>query len=422
MDHNPNDPITQIQSKVVNAIQYPPYATAAKNDGAYARYVSADHPRMLPPNLNIKLGRREGNRVEDAYTGRWYWDCWRQGSKFNLGHRPPKLVQAWKESIDYVDGGSWAQLSGYRARLAEMLAATTGGLLTGAVYGCSGSDGTEIALHTARKITGRDKFVAIARVGYHGATDLGLSVSGFSGSKQAQYRVDTSNTSFVPWGDLDAMVAAINDQTAAVIMEPSPAQAGFPNPPEGYFAGIREACDHHGTLLVIDEVQTGLGSPGGGHFWGFQAIGVEPDIMFTGKGLGGGLYGISVAMMRDDIHLQLCEGLMIPHEGTYAGTDLGCIIAAAVIEMTNDLLPQIKANSQRYFEAFAEAGIATQGFGSTMGLLVENPIQAFSELVDAGVLVIPSIVEPAIPFRPTLTQTPDEVEQVIAIVTGVLKR
>ncbi|MFJ3693629.1 aminotransferase class III-fold pyridoxal phosphate-dependent enzyme [Streptomyces sp. NPDC090052] len=404
------------------AAPYPPYGTAAENDAVYARHVSASHVALLPPQMNIHLGEREGARVQDAYSGTWYWDCWRQGSKFNLGHRHPAVVAAYREAIDHVDAGNWALASGYRASLAEKLAASTHHALTGVTFGVGGADAIEIAVHAARAHTRRTRLVSIAQNSYHGGTDLCLSLSGISAHHRERYLVDGTDVTMVPFNDLDAMRRAVTRETAAVVIEPTPAQAGYPVPAPGYLEGVRRICDEQGTVMIVDETQTGLGSCGGGVVWQYQQHDVVPDVLTTGKGLGGGLYPISAAVMAEPVWASYTQGQLVPHESTYAGTDIGCIIASAVLDLTTDpgFLDRVDQVAQRFTDGFADAPFAFSQIGTNMGLRTATPLATAVRLLEAGVLVIPSGSDLVVPFRPVLTLSDEEADSIIALVRHAL--
>jgi len=396
---------------------YPPYDSAAENDAAYAQYVSAWHVAILGSwPLNIHYGKRKNGRIQDVYTKRWYWDCHRNGSKFNLGHRNPDLVKAMREAIDQIDAGSFAQLSGYRAKTAEKLVASTDGQLTGVTFGLGGADAIEIAIHAARNHTGRRGLVAISNTSFHGSTDLTISINGISGEYRDRYLVDASNTTFVPYNDLAAMQDAISEETAAVVMEPSPAQGGFPVPSPGYLEGIREACDANGAVFILDEVQTGLGATG--TFWAYQQYDFVPDVVVVAKGIGGGLYPISAAIMAEPVWNSFNYGQILPHESTYAGAEIGCVVASTVLDISTDpaFLARVREVANRFAIGFADAPFEVTQLGLCMGLRTPDPLQASFQLANEGVLALPSFVDSVVIFRPVLTLRDEEVDEIIAAV------
>ena len=402
-------------------ISHPPYATKAAAEAAYGAYVSRGHVQNLAPqSINVHYGIRQGARVQDAYTGRWYWDCHRVGSTFNLGHHHPQVVAALRSALDEVDAGCFAQLSGYRAKVAEQLVESTDGKLCGVTFGVGGTCANEIAIHAARRHTRRRGLVAVATTSYHGSSDLALSISGISGAHRAHYLVDSSNTTWVPFNDLDAMRKAITRDTAAVVMEPTPAQAGFPIPDPGYLEEVKRLCESTGSLLILDEVQTGLG--GTGKVWAYQHHDFVPDILTTGKGFGGGMYPISAAVMEASVWHSYTDEQFVPHESTYAGSELGCVVASKVLDITTDpaFLARVNEIASRFARGFANAPFQLNQLGLCMGLHTDDPMRSASRLAEAGVMVLPSFDAPVVPFRPVLTLEDAEVDDIVERVLGAM--
>lgn len=400
---------------------YPPYATADENDAAYAAHVSASHAATLVGGpLNIHIGERENARVRDQYTGKWYWDCHRTGTKFNRGHRNPQIRAALREAIDILDAGDFALLSGYRSKLADQLVASTGGAFRGVTFGVGGADSIEISVHAARNHTGRRDLVSISQTSYHGGTDLGLSLGGISGDQRARYQVEDTHVTRVPYNDLKAMEKAVTDNTAAVVIEPSPAQGGFPYPADGYLPGVRAICDAHGVVMIADEIQTGVG--GSGTMWAYQQLGFVPDIFTSGKGLGGGYYPISASVMKADVWHSYTDGQMIPNESTYGGSELGCVVASTVLKITDrpEFLARVQGLTQRFKDGFAGAPFNYTELGLNMGIRTDDPMGTANKLLEQGIFVVPSFDDLVVPFRPILTMSDDDADQIIAAVRQVL--
>ena len=151
------------------------------------------------------------------------------------------------------------------------------------VFGVSGGEAIDLALKLARAHTRKTKIIS-ALGGYHGHTGLALA----AGDETYRKPFEPLSPGFlqVPFGDLGALEAAMGDDTAAVIFETIPATLGIAIPPEDFYAGVRRLCDQRGAVMIMDEVQTGLGRCG--KVWGIDTYGVAPDIIVTGKGLSGG--------------------------------------------------------------------------------------------------------------------------------------
>jgi|CXWL01.1.fsa_nt_gi acetylornithine aminotransferase len=416
----------QMDARLEESMSYPPYPTSAAAEAAYAQHISRAHAGLVGAGgrfaaLNIHYGVRENGRVQDVYTGKWFWDCHRLGTKFNLGHQNPVLLAAMTEAMKHINSGNWLQLSGYRAKLAEKLAASTRGVLGHVTFGVSGAEANEIAIHAARNHTGRTKLVAIADIGFHGSTDLALSVSGIGAEWRARYRVQDQSVIFVPFNNLAAMAAAISNKTAAVILEPSPAQGGFPVPAPGYLKGVEELCRAKGALLVVDEVQTGVGACG--TVWGYQKFGFTPDIITAGKGLGGGIYPMAAALMREEVWRSYTDGQLVPHDSTYAGSELGCVVACAVLDLTDrpEFLDRVNALGDRFRRGFSGAPWGFDQVGLNLGIHSTDPYKTAAMLTQAGVFCIPSPVAPVVPFRPVLTLSDADADEIISIVRATIR-
>jgi acetylornithine/succinyldiaminopimelate/putrescine aminotransferase len=226
----------------------------------------------------------------------------------------------------------------------------------------------------------------------------------------------------VPFNDVDAMRAAVDDETSCVLLEASPAQLGFPVPEPGYFEAVRKICDDKGAVFILDEVQTGLGSSG--RFWLWQQQGVVPDIMTTAKGLGGGIIPNAALLMAPAI-MDWFLDTEFPHMSTFGGNELGCVATATVCDITSR--PEFSENVLRLIEQFRE-GFANAPFrvnqvGLCIGLLSEtmDSYEMTRKLFEAGILVLPAHYDArAIEFRPILILDEDEAETIIKTVRGVL--
>ncbi len=171
-----------------------------------------------------------------------------------------------------------------------------------------------------------------------------------------RYLLDFPEFVKVPYNDVEALRVAVDDETACVLLEASPAQLGFPEPQAGYFAAVRKICDDKGAVFILDEVQTGLGSSG--RFWLWQQQGVVPDILTTAKGLGGGIMPNAALLMAPVIKDWFLD-TEFPHMSTFGGNELGCVATAAVCDITSR--PEFSANVLRLIEQFSE-GFANAPF------------------------------------------------------------
>jgi putrescine aminotransferase len=368
----------------------------------------------------LHYGNREGARVQDAYTGKWYWDCHRNGSLYNLGHRNPEVLAAVGRAMHQLEVGNLFLCSGHKASAAAKLVASTGGALTGVTFAASGSEANEVAIRAARGFTRRRKLVSL-QGSYHGSSCFAMA-AGDSPEYHERYLLDFPDFAKVPYNDVDALHAAVDGETACVLLEASPAQLGFPEPDPGYFAAVRRICDEKGAVFVLDEVQTGLGSSGS--FWLWQQQGVAPDILTTAKGLGGGIVPNAAVLMAPSIKDWFLD-TEFPHMSTFGGNELGCVATAAVCDITSrpGFVENVLRLIEQFREGFADAPFRVNQVGLCMGLLSDtmDSYEMTRRLFDAGVLVLPAHYEPrAIEFRPVLILDQDGAESIIGSVRDVL--
>ena len=397
------------------------YPGAAEAEAAFAQHLGPSMVKLMAAiGTPIHYGKREGARVQDVYTDKWYWDCHRNGSVYNLGHRNPEVTAAVSAAMRHLEVGNLFLSSAYKAKAAEKLVASTGGELPGVCFAASGSEANEVAIRAARGFTRRRKLVSL-RHSYHGSSCLAMA-AGDSPELHARYLLDFPEFVKVPYNDVEALRDAVDDETGCVLLEASPAQLGFPEPQAGYFEAVRKICDDKGAVFILDEVQTGLGSSG--HFWLWQQQDVVPDIMTTAKGLGGGIIPNAALLLAPAIKDWFLD-TEFPHMSTFGGNELGCVATAAVCDITSR--PEFVANVQRLIEQFRE-GFANARFrvnqvGLCMGLLSDTltSYEMTRKLFAAGVLVLPAHYAPdAIEFRPILTLVEEDAESIIATVRDVL--
>jgi ornithine--oxo-acid transaminase len=283
--------------------------------------------------LPVVITEAEGAWVTDV-DGRRYLDCLAGYSALNFGHRHPAIVAAAVEQLHRVTLTSRAfhhdQLGPLCAELAEL----TGKDMVLPMN--SGAEGVETALKLARKwghrvkgvTEGRAKII-VADGNFHGRT---ISIISFSGDAEAhdEYGPYTPGFVSVPYGDADALTAAIDEDTVAVLIEPIQGEAGVIIPPEGYLAAVREVCTSQGVLMIADEIQSGLGRTG--TTFACEREGIVPDVYILGKALGGGILPLSAVAADNDV-----LGVFTPgtHGSTFGGNPLACAVGRAVVALLN---------------------------------------------------------------------------------------
>jgi len=398
-----------------------PFPSATATEGAFTEHLGPAMARLTAAiGTPIHYGQREGARVQDAYTGKWYWDCHRNGSLYNLGHRNPEVLEAVGQAMRRLEVGNLFLCSGYKAKAAEKLVASSGGALTGVTFAASGSEANEVAIRAARGFTRRRKLVSL-QGSYHGSSCFSMA-AGDSPGLHERYLLDFTDFIKVPYNDIAALRAAVDNETACVLLEASPAQLAFPPPEPGYYQAVREICDNMGAVFILDEVQTGLG--GSGRFWLWQQQGVIPDIMTTAKGLGGGIVPNAALLMAPAIRDWFFD-TAFPHMSTFGGNELGCVATAAVCDITSraDVSNNVLRLIEQFREGFSNAPFHVNQVGLCMGLLSAemDSHEMTRKLFAAGVLVLPAHYEPrAIEFRPVLILDENEAETIIRTVRDVL--
>jgi acetylornithine aminotransferase len=271
----------------------------------------------------LALVRGSGAEVWDD-TGRRYLDLLAGIAVNSLGHAHPAIVEAVTTQVATLGHVSNLYLAEpgieLAERLVDLLGVGTGGARV--LFCNSGAEALEAAFKMSRR-TGRTKLVA-AQNAFHGRTMGALALTGQE-PKRAPFAPLPAEVSHVPYGDVDALAAAVTDETAAVVLEPILGEAGVIIPPEGYLQAAREITSRHGALLVLDEVQTGIGRTG--HWFAHQAVGVTPDVVTLAKGLAGGM------PIGACIGIGAAAELLEPgqHGTTFGGNPVCCAAALAVL-------------------------------------------------------------------------------------------
>ena len=231
----------------------------------------------------------------------------------------------------------------------------------------------DLALKVARGHTGRPGVVS-AVGGYHGHT--GLAMAAGDPEYRDPFGPNLPGFTQVRFGDLDALAAAVGDETAAVILEPIPATLGMPLPPPGYLREVSALCRDAGAVLVLDEVQTGLGRTGS--VWFHTQEDVDPDIVVTGKGLSGGSYPITATLMTAELHA-FFEAHPFVHISTFGGAELGCVAALEVLDIIEEpgFLTRVRQVGDRTEAGLAPLEAEVRRRGMFMGVRFDDPATAW---------------------------------------------
>jgi putrescine aminotransferase len=304
---------------------------------AFVEEVIANYRKHVNPGLANLLKFSGLNHVEDRAEGCRVWDT--EGNEyldllagygvFSMGHRHPKIVEAVKAQLDRVPLGPKILFSKPVADLAAKLAEITPGNLLYSFFCHSGAEAVEGALKFARLHTGRPEF--LSTIGsYHGKTFGALSASGRDVFKKP-FEPLVPGFKHVPFGDADAMEREVDDKTAAVIVEPIQGEGGVHIPPDDYLPRLREICDRTGALLIVDEVQTGLGRTG--KLFGCDWSGVVPDIMTLAKALGGGVMPIGAIVSTKAVWDSVFGENPLMHTTTLGGSPMACAAGLAALDV-----------------------------------------------------------------------------------------
>jgi acetylornithine aminotransferase len=364
----------------------------------------------------VALDHGLGAQVWDV-DGREYTDLLGGIATTILGHAHPKVVEAISTQAAKLGHVSNLAMHEPGVLLAERLLELAG--RPGRVFFCnSGAEANEAAFKVSR-LTGRPQVIT-AEGAFHGRTMGALALTG-QPSKAAAFAPLPGGVSYVPYGDADALTAAVSEQTAMVLLEPMLGEGGVLPAPSGYLAAAAAAAKDAGALLAVDEVQTGTGRTG--HWFAHQADGLQPDVITLAKALGGGL-PIGAMLAFGEAADLLTAG---SHGSTFGGNPIAAAAALAVLDTIRDegLLERAKELEHRFtagIEGLGHAGIsAVRGRGALLGVVLTADVAAALEaqLRTAGFLtnaVAPGVLR----LAPPLVLTDAQVDAFVAALPGAL--
>jgi acetylornithine/N-succinyldiaminopimelate aminotransferase len=386
----------------------------------------AQFERYVIPNYRrypVSLVRGEGSWIWDA-EGERYLDFFPGWGCNLLGHCPRRVVEAVREQVGqliHVPNTWYMEAQG---ALAEALSQRSFG---GQSFFCnSGAEANEAAIKLARAYgheQGRFKIVTMEG-GFHGRTYAALSATA-----QPKYHVGfepmVPGFVYVPYDDLDAVAAVLDDQTAAVLVEPIQGEGGINIPASDYVKGLRRLCDERGVLLILDEVQTGMGRTG--RWFAYQHTDAQPDILTCAKALAGGI-AMGVMMARPQVAAVLKPGM---HASTFGGNPIACRASLAAIEMieADGLLERGVAIGARFREQFEALRVELPHairdiriLGAMIGLdLTFDASHVVTQCLERR-LLINATHNHVVRLLPALTITDDEIDQGCTILGDVLRR
>lgn len=404
-------------------------ATATEVIARYERHLSGGR---------AALGRLLGGTVEIASEGAWVMAA--DGRKylnfggygvFILGHRHPKVLLAVRAQLDAHPLATRVFLEPVAALAAEALASVTPAGLNHVHFVNSGAEATETAIKLAR-LHGRRTLVSV-HGGFHGKTLGALSITA-NPLYQNPFRPLLPDVVHLDFGDLDAMRVALGalGEQACVVLEPVLGEGGVIIPPDGYLRGVAQACREYGALLIIDEIQTGLGRLGA--WWGVDQERVVPDILLVGKGLSGGAVPVAAMVCGDRLYEPLSRDPFL-HSSTFGGSPLACAAALATVNALRDedIIPRAQALGTRLLAGVREvcanegAGLVAEvrGRGLLIGIEARHPQvtgELALELLERGVIVNHSLNSGSVlRLTPPAVVTDSEVDRFLSALASALR-
>lgn len=316
----------------------------------------------------ISLVKGQGAWVEDT-DGKRYLDLYGGHCVVFMGHNHPKVVEAIKEQSDKLLFYSNAVYSPIRALASAALAAVAPDGMKNIFFINSGAEANETAMKIARKATGRTPIVAFEG-DFHGRT-LGALSTTFQAGYRKGHEASFGPVTFVPLGDAaKAREVILREKPAAVIIEPIQSTAGMQTAPKAFFQALAATCKEAGSLLIMDEVQTGVGRTGA--FTYSQVVGIEPDMITLAKSLGGGV-PVSAVLVRDEVASTVGVG---DQGTTFGGGMLAMAAVVAALQVLKD--ENLTERALEIYDLFAagctERGFPVQGAGCLVGIDFGQPV------------------------------------------------
>lgn len=396
----------------------------------YKKYINPSLARILKVSGADKIETKSRGVYIKDQQGKKYIDCLGGYGTFNLGHSHPKVVEAIRKQLRKIPLSSKIFLNEQLANLCELLAKITPGNLQYSFICNSGTEAVEGALKLARLYTKKTKIIS-AFNSFHGKTLGALSASGRDIYKKP-FEPLLPGFVQVPYGDIDAIEKEIDDNTAAIILEPIQGEGGVIIPDIDFLPQVREICTKQKILLIIDEVQTGMGRCG--YLFACEHYNIVPDILIMAKSLGGGVMPIGAFISTEEIWKAFLPNPLL-HTSTFGGGELACAAAIAGIKVTiEENLPQKAKESGAYFlsklsylsKKYPEIIKTVRGLGLLIG--VELQKEGFGgmilpEMIKQGVLIAYTLNNPkVIRFEPPLIITKDIIDEVISAFENVLEK
>ena len=388
----------------------------------YRKYVNSSAVDMLAmASLDIVEWERGGAYITDL-SGEKLIDCVEGAGCFNVGRHNKEVAEVIKKAVERFDMGGWIGLIPQRAALAEKLAELAPEGLRYSFFTSGGGEAIDTAIKFAKGATGKPKIISAIN-GYHGHTGYALSATGRDVYKEP-FAPLMPGFSHVPYNDLEALEKSIDDGTAGVILETIQGEGGIIVPDDDYLPGVREMCNAHDVIMILDEVQTGFGRTG--KFFGCEHWKVSPDIMVLSKSMTAGFLPISANVFNEKV-AKFTEANPFIHVNSHGGTSVTCLAAMAGIEyiQRNDLCGNAERMGAKLMEGLKRLKDKYPRFikdirGKGLMIGIEFPSEDIGPLMSAeirqnGVITIFTMNNPSVVrIMPTLVITDREVATILA--------
>lgn len=389
----------------------------------YEKYINPAQAKLFRfMGLASVEGHAEGWTITDS-EGREFIDCLGGYGMFALGHRHPKVVEAVEKALHTMPMCGKVLFNRPMADLAEALAEITPGDLQYSFFVNSGTEAVEGCLKVARLATKRKKFVA-ANNAFHGKTMGSLTATGRDLYREP-FKPLLDGFTHVPFGNIAAMESAVDEETAAVILEPIQGEGGIIIPPAGYLRQVKELCEAKGALFIADEVQTGIGRTGA--WFGVNHEDVKPDLMACAKALGGGVMPIGAIIGTPRAWQGLIEAPFL-HTSTFGGNQLACAAGVAAISVIKEenLLERgaetgayLKAGLESIAAEFPSVISEVRGRGMMIGIELTKEGAGgmlMSLMIDKSIIVAYTLNNPkVIRMEPPLIMPKEVVDYVLEL-------
>ena len=378
--------------------------------------------QTTPHPLAMEISYAEGSYIYDQ-NNKPYLDFVAGVSACSLGHRHPKVVEAIKKQLDsYMHVMVYGEyIQSPAVQLTKLIASKLPPKLEKTYLTNSGTEAIDGAMKLARRYTGRSEIIA-AKNAYHGNTMGALSIMGYEERKQP-FRPLIPDIRFMEFNNL-LDLSKITTKTAAVVLETIQGGAGFIEPKNGYLTKVQEKCNQVGALLILDEIQPGIGRTG--TLFGFENYNCIPDVVATGKGLGGGM-PIGAFTASEDMMDSLSDHPKLGHITTFGGHPVIAAAALATLEeiTTSNLIPETLVKEALIRKHLQHPLIKEiRGKGLMLALMVDSSEIANKIVLQAkedGLILFWLLYEPkAVRISPPLTISKEEIEKGCNIILNIL--